>query len=293
MLRFGRGLDEGRCTFADRYQYRLEFTWRRVPGPPDAERMFRDYAASLELAGARADVAPAVETGRRYGAWRGLEVKGPDLCHSRYGRYLPQAEAVVECTFFWPGEPQRDVLEHVLDAVGWEEPATDATRRWRCFAMDFRVGPAVELHACRARPAAVTLEFRNPDCDDATETFERLGLVKHWLEEPVGAWLRRHIPGDVAVESVRGLERGSHRVALLEGTRRRPFRFRGGLRLRVRAAAWTCPEDGRLYCARLETPARMTVAGPAVEDRLVCCPRKASEAARHGAGDAAGRGGAS
>ena len=48
MLQFSTEYPQGRCAFADRYQFRFELTWGNVKGEPDYDRMITDYTGKLE-----------------------------------------------------------------------------------------------------------------------------------------------------------------------------------------------------------------------------------------------------
>ena len=84
MLQFSSNPKQGRCAFADRYQYRLEFSWRTVSGPPDFERMLSDYRAKLKDEGMEG-VAEA-----RHGAWSGFrgETEGRFSSRFSYARII-------------------------------------------------------------------------------------------------------------------------------------------------------------------------------------------------------------
>ena len=94
MLYFSKNPEQGRCGFADRYRYRFEFNWRRVPGPPDFERMMSDYDAKLKVDGEMSGIHRT-----RSGNWKGVEGKLRDVLNSRFGRYFEKEKCLVEIVF--------------------------------------------------------------------------------------------------------------------------------------------------------------------------------------------------
>jgi hypothetical protein len=243
MLQFSRDPAAGRCAFADRHQFRLEFTWRAVPGPPDLGRMVSDYRAKLETEPGTTDVWPAA-----VGSWSGVEARRDGQLTSRFGGYLATEGCVVEVVFLWP-EGRDGALEGaVLGSLRAEAPLPDGSRRWRAFGMDLAVSAGLALAEARVEAARASLTFAGPRVS-GEESFQRLGLVSEWLDGSVAEWLAAQVRRGGRVDSQASVEVHGHDVALLAG--RRPVRRWGGLVTRLRpfeAAAWVCPAHGRLYC---------------------------------------------
>ena len=93
-----RNPQAGRCAFADRYQFRLELSWKVVPGAPDFNRMMSDYAAKLIEEG---EEKPEPVDG---GPWKGLCVHAQGQLSTRFGRFFPGESCLVELVFPWPEE---------------------------------------------------------------------------------------------------------------------------------------------------------------------------------------------
>ena len=259
MLQFSRDPAAGRCGFADRYQYRLELDWRAAASRPDVTRMMGDYLAKVRLDGTMPDAAPT-----RVGDWQGFTGRQDDLLTSRFARHVAQERCVVEVVFLWPQARDGDLEEAVLASVA-PEPEHGGLRRWRAFGMDLLASGGLPLRECVVQPARARMVF-GEERGRREETFQRLGMVEQWLRGSAGEWLARQSPRDVVRSSAWPERQGAHDIALVSGTRR------PGLLRRARrydAAAWICPNDGRLYCVTttgLEAPALRLAGG-----RLSCC----------------------
>jgi len=268
MLRYARDPDNGRCVFADRYQHRLEFCWQKVPQPPDHDRMLADYTSWLQEAGADALISIREE---KVADWRGMEVTGGDMPHSRYGAYLADTSRMVECVFFWPEDMDTAVRDHVLQSIAPATPCADGSRPWQALGMTFRVCEDLHLAECGAKPASVQLVFLHSQHTDWCARFERIGMLRHWFSNSVSNWLRSRIDPKTVVTFCRETMRsGHHKVVELHGTRKRFLRLRGGRSLTIKAWAWICPSDGRLYMETHEVPARLAATAPSVS-ALSCC----------------------
>jgi len=265
MLQFSRDSQHGRCAFADRHQFRLEFDWRVVDGPPDFERMISDYSARLKQQGAE-----NVRTLRKE-SWRGLAAELDDKPTTRFGRHFADESCLVELVFLWP-EKRNVALEHaVLDSSEFEPEYPGGLRRWRAFGMDLLAGASLAFENCSVEPASAEMVFAGSRRRQV-ERFARRGMVSEWLHEPVGQWLRSWAGSELHVNATATSEVGGHRIESLAGERRGPGLLAG--RLHCDAAAWICPDDGRLYSASRaaplkSTPGEVRLAGA----RFACCSR--------------------
>ena len=238
MLRFSRDGGQGRCAFADRYQFRLELSWR-AGGPPDMARLASDYLSKLKLDGAMPDA-----TATRSDGWQGIEGHQDGLATTRFARYLVAEHCLVETVFLWPGGRDLPLEERVLASVAAEAAQRGRFQRWKAFGMDALVTRGLALQDCEVQPASARLTFADGR-EARQETFLRLGMVPEWLQGSVRDWLMRQKPRDVALASETASDRDGHAIASVAGSRRATLVRR---KSRYEAAAWLCPADGRLYC---------------------------------------------
>ena len=266
MLLFSSEFKHGRCVFADRNQFRLEFNWQTVPRAPDFERMLRDYRKALEAQKPVREVGAADIAG-----WHGLAVQAGNATTARFGRHFPGERCLVEMVFIWPGKRAEHMERQMLESVREEAVAADGTRRWRAFGMEMRVDAKLKLRSCVAQPGRAKLVF-DPGRDGVQRVeFERLGMTAQWLKRPVPEWLRLRVPATVAVRHEETLSRAGHSVSLCAGDRRAGGLSRLlGRRCRSDAYAWVCPADGRLYCLTL-SGALPGAAPLSAWTRLTCC----------------------
>lgn len=267
MLQFSKDPHFGRCTFADRHNYRVELSWRVVDGPPDFKRMISDCIARLREEGSRTAHRLA------HGQWRGLGNEADGVTTTRFTRFFKKSSRLVELVFIWAPARNARLERDILDGVSEEPEHARGLRRWRAFGMDLLVSGGLELEACSVQPANVDMRFAD-EKGRAVERFARRGMVKLWLSRPLGEWLARWVPEEVKTISTGTVELAGHRVERLSGevpapglsrvVRRRP---------RFDAAAWMCPVDGRLYsaCRKGQSTTR-EVHLPLAGDRLSCCP---------------------
>ena len=272
MLQFAREPESGRCLLADRYQYRLEFTWRQCKRPPDWNRTLRDYQSKLAKDHPGATIHEIESSG-----WTGLQVQAEELSTTRFGHFFPREGCLVEIVFIGDSPGDEKMIGRVLSSVH-EQPATGGTARWRAFGMDVRCSDSVDLKACRVEPARAKMEFGPKKRPGPTETFQRLGLAPHWLKVPVRDWLRSQAPGNLVDRAELQLHLRGHEIAGLEGrlNQGRLLSFMGHS-APYRSAAWICPADGRLYCvSHAGHKGDDTV--PLAGNRLACCEAVATEA---------------
>ena len=269
MLRFSRDPRNGRCSFADRFGFRLELTWRRVPGPPDYVRMLSDYASRLERDGAQ-EVRAA-----HSGAQEGLEALEGGVRTTRYGRYLRGETCLVEVVFLWPEGRATGLERAVLDSLRAEPPLPGGERRWRAFGAEMHVPPGGHLTACQVVPGKAEWAFRWPE-ESESWRFVRLGMVSEWLHEDLDAWLRRQTPSRMRPAGVSRHTVAGHDVYEWQGGSRTPVLLRHGRGVRLgrlgsRVEAWRCPADGRLYLAEHTGPHRtVSKVLPLFGRRLLC-----------------------
>ncbi|OPZ26617.1 MAG: hypothetical protein BWZ02_01944 [Lentisphaerae bacterium ADurb.BinA184] len=242
MLLFSRDQESGQCVFADRYMHRLEFNWQRAERAPDFARMLADCRNSLTGEPAVTAVCDIEVAG-----WRGLAVSTAAGGSSRFGRYFAGERCLVELVFVWPERRDLSLEADVLASVR-ETPRDEAGRRhWRAFGLDVRVPEELALQSCRALPGRAEMVFRDAK-GRREERFQRLGLVPQWLRGTVAEWLNAQIPAAVTNRSCGSETRGRHERALIRGDGAGAGVARLlGHRQPWQAAAWICPEDGRLY----------------------------------------------
>jgi len=257
MLLFSRRREAGRCAFADRYQFRLELSWREGNARPDMERMLSDYLAKLRLDGTLPDAHEV-----RNGPFRGIEGHQEGVPTSRFGLYVERATCLVELVFLWPGERDLDLERTILASVEAELPWANRLQHWRAFGLDVLTPQGLSLKECRNEPANAALTFADPR-SQTIERFTRLGLVDEWLDRPLEDWLRSQVPRDTTIASTDTTTESGHEMVVLAGSRRPGFLRRAAPYV---AAAWRCPEDGRLYALSSTGPQ-----APPIGHRLSCC----------------------
>ena len=264
MLQFSRETSSGRCAFADRYQFRLEFSWRAVAAAPDFDRMISDYKSKLEEEGMK-----GVKV-LHHGSWHGLKARLDHGRTSRFGRFFSRESCLVELVFLWPDKIDEGLQTEIVDSVA-EEPERDGRlQRWRAFGMDMLVPNDLEFTDCVVECARAEMVFADKK-GKVTERFMRLGMVSEWLSGTVDNWLRERLRRDVKAANVSvGSDSSGHQVYRLYGEKKVH-----GLRDRLRrcdASAWICPVDARLYGTFRLAPAKdfETIPGPTAK-RLSCC----------------------
>lgn len=263
MLQFSRNPEKGRCAFADRYRFRLEFSWHRVPGAPDFARMMSDYRTRLGSSGDDVTVEA-----RPYGVWQGLQVVQPGFSSTRFSRYFPESGCLVEMVFLWPDAPANELEHLVLDSLVAEPEDRDGRRRWRAFGLDARVPASFVLQDCQVQPARALFDFIGPR-KPARWIFRRFGLVPLWLHVSVKEWLQSQIPDRIRHGRTSSQDVSGHRLELVEGD----FIPRGLLLARgpYDAAAWICPRDGRLYHLERYHHRKAEPAAAPPPNVLACC----------------------
>jgi hypothetical protein len=269
LLQFSRERSEGRIAFADRYQFRFEFSWRVIGGRPDMQRLTNDYLAKVRVENDDRNART-----RNVGPWHGLRTGEKAALSTRFSRYFPQESCLVESVFLWPDGVDVGVERKTLDSIGEERQTSPNRKRWRAFGMDALASSDLVLAQCLVEPARAQLKFVSSTGRRREEQYERLGMVPEWMKCSVREWLVRHVPKAAVVEAENGDSVRGHEIQTLRCT----SYANGMARLLGRktyheVAAWLCPVDGRLYSARLtgqEAPPSedlQTLAG----GRLSCC----------------------
>lgn len=242
ILLYSKNPKEGRCAFADRYQYRLELHWREVPGAPDFERMLADYSSRLKKDDKAEDVQAV-----HFEKWQGIAATVKEMSTSRFGRYFAEEGCLVELVFLWATGRERTLERNILVTLTME-PIRDGCRRWQAFGMQMRVTAELPLAECVVQPGLARLLFHRAKAPQREERFERLGLVSQWLKAPVDEWLRKRTPGEVRVTAESCSVVDGHTEYRLDGSRLAIGLPRLlGRRVPYRATAWICPVDDRLY----------------------------------------------
>ena len=263
-LQFSRDPEAGRCAFADRYRYRFELNWRRSKGEPDFDRMMKDYEGSLaaEWQGIRRI---------KCRGWPGLTGRRGDEVVSRFGRWQPEIELLVEIVFIHPERRDEGLEARILGTVRAVPPEADGFQRWRAFGMDLRVPQDFTLGEAVVEPARVGLRFDGRKKPDRW-IFRRYGMVDSWLKTSVRDWLESQTGEPVRHVRCQSGKGGTGNADRLEGQ----WRPRGLLLPRgaYAAAAWLDRRDGRLYDAICITGKKNRRFHPAhgADDVLKSCP---------------------
>jgi hypothetical protein len=269
MLSFSRRSDQGRCTFADRYQTRAELSWRTVPGPPDFNRMVSDYLASLRaLPGADPDTLTPRHVS---GGWHGIRGPWSGQHHTRLSRFLPDLSCLVELVTFWP-DMDEELLASILRSVRNEPDLANGTQRWRAFGMEMLATPDLDMLPATIAPASHAFHFGLEGRDRHHRYFERYGMLRYWLDTDPAAWLATRRLAGSRVDRTWTREQQGHVIHFAHARRRRrEIRVLGSRWMDVSAAAWLCPECNRLHCAVDEIRLRDARPELNVAALLGCC----------------------
>ena len=83
-LQFSKEQKAGRIAFADRYQFRMEFSWQVISGRPEMKRLIGDYIAKVKTE--NEDEEPVA---RNVGPWHGLKTgQKHSTLNTRFSRYF-------------------------------------------------------------------------------------------------------------------------------------------------------------------------------------------------------------
>ncbi len=239
MLQFSTEYPQGRCAFADRYQFRFELTWTMVKGEPDYNRMVSDYLSKLEREKRLVDGQEVRKAG-----WHGFHGIMQGDRTSRFGRYLEPLGCLVECVFLWPDDRDEALESEILSSIEPMTAGNDGRQRWRAFGLDMKPPATAAIEGCIAQPARARFSYGNPKTGSQW-SYERLGLTAYWLKEPVENWLAQHLGSGLRDLRISHVARSNVDVIHAEAS------FKpSGLHLKrgqLAAEAWICPADGRLY----------------------------------------------
>lgn len=267
MLQFSRDLVAGSCAFADRYQIRLEMRWRKIDGAPLMDRIVSDYRSKLQ-----AEQGMKVGKDCTIGEWRGFEGVGPSLQTTRFFRFMAMESCIVEIIFIWPEARDLTVERNVLTSVAEEKELPGGYRHWSAFGMDLAVSGSMALSSVTVKPALAEMQFLDV-AHGNEELFGRRGMVKDWLRGSVREWLDLQVPAGMHTANSDFVQSGNHRIDRISalGPAGGMGRLLGRKKI-LRAAAWICPQDERLYSIIAQGPEDSDFAG--MEHRLACCGRK-------------------
>lgn len=272
MLQYDRESREGRCAFGDRYQIRMELSWRQSEGTPDLKRSRSDYVAKAKRDGTIGEAEPVDAAG-----WYGLAGYLRDIYNSRFLGHLGILDYSVQVVFLWPEKRDTALEKRILGSIRAETIPNNGHTHWKTFGMELFPRKDLMLTTCVVQPAHAAMTFGFERSSVIEERYKRLGLVSYWLKGSHLDWLRLQAPRHTTIEWSDTERRGEHEIAMLSGTRpgHLPHSLVGKRRT-YRAAAWICPADQRLYF--VDT----TTTGPAGETRnlparkLRCCAKLAA-----------------
>jgi hypothetical protein len=266
VLQYSRRGEEGNLAWADRHAYRLQMLWREVPGPPDMKRMLSDCRAQLEENGAHSIRDASVSS------WQGLADAGVGGS-SRLCRYFADTQLLIEVVFLWPKRRKPQIERSVLSSIQVTEPAEGEAQRWLAFGLDAQFPTNLSMTACDVLPANAKWTFSDGERAHQSWHVERLGMLDHWLKEPVPGWLQGKEPLDLVDREASAFSHAEHEISWVQGSvAALRFPKLGKRANRYEAAAWLCPQDGRLYHASRIVPAAAAASLPSlVGHTLRCC----------------------
>ena len=269
MLQFANDAEQGRIAFADRSDFRLELSWRRVGSRPDLERIRSDYASRLlnEMDHSEAIFEDLLD-------WSGLKSVKDGKVSTRLLNHFGESGMLLEAVFRWQDLPDISLQEEILSSLAVDGGDTSAFQAWRCFGLDLSVPSVFALLDVQALPASTVMEFGYKKPNKATIRAERRGLLKFWLKGSVADWLIRQLPRKPkTLESMRYSEAG-HDVYRIKGTL--PYGSGWGslfMRQEFESVGWICPEDKRLYTlGKLSRPSHAFLFEKQ-SAQLSCCDR--------------------
>jgi len=257
MLQFTRNPKEGKCAFADRHSFRLELSWRAVPGEPDTERMVSDYASMLAEKG-MAGIQPLKMNG-----WIGIQGTMDGVTTLRFGRFMPINCCIVELVFVFPQGVDQLLVSRMLDGFG-ELPRGEDCEHWQAFGMEIKAPLNSQLEHCSVKPAMAEMLFADSK-HRTLARFTRRGMTSHWKAQSTEAWLKTWAGDSMNLQgnATSTLSR-NHEIFRVQGHWRVKGMF--SKKKAVLAEAWTCPGDERLYAWMCEKD-RL----PKDQERILTC----------------------
>jgi hypothetical protein len=269
MLQFSRKFDLGKCVFADRYQFRFEFNWRKVDGAPDFNRLISDYTSKLTEDKKITDLKLVNITGNG-STWYGFEGYIDSVYTTRYGRFFAKESCLIETVFLWPDNKKNPGIEKDVLLSFNEDTEHDGSRKWKCYGMDMSVSNGLLLEHCKIDPVYTKMVFESPVRE---EKFERAGMLSTWLKTGVKEWLTSKIPKTVTVQTTNSVDIHGHKIESMAGYMHRDVLDKVIRRkTHYETVAWTCPHDGRLYNYTSIVHASDPFVGPKLAGtKLRCC----------------------
>lgn len=242
MLQFSGEFTSGRCAFADRYQFRVEMSWHTVKGEPDYERMVSDYVQKLEQEKKLTGSERAKKSG-----WHGFSGMMNRERTSRFGRFLAEPGCLIEVVFLWPDERDTELESEILASIQASPPDPAQGQRWRAFGLDVSAPAAAAFEGATVQPARAEFSFTDPKSGNAWK-FIRLGMLASWFDGDLEKWLIQSLGRHTRDIRTTHRRHGHQDIFCAEGCfKPNTMHLRRG---NVQAAAWICPQDGRLYCAQ-------------------------------------------
>ena len=265
MLRYDKDKSNGRCVYADRYQHRLELSWRVVSRPPELDKLLDDYKKKWAQ-----EVETEIGESVKVAGWLGFLTTVAGEVHSHFLRYFPDEKTAIELIFLWPEERDKGEEREILTSFAME-PCVDGLRRWAAFGLDFLVSDDLDISYSRIEPGNAQLAFGILNEQGREERFERYAFLEDRLKEPLAAWLKHRLPRGVVQESVVDYTQVGHIITGITGKWYPNFFMRWLRRGKKFASyAWVCPVDKRLYYLHLIEDMTVTQSR-AVGVRLACC----------------------
>ena len=272
MLQFSRNPKNGRCAFADRYQFRCELIWRQVSSQPDLKRMISDYKSMLRD---RENWKRIKD--RKVGEWLGFRGKREGEEVTRYSLYLESVSTILEVVLMWPAGCEYGLEKKILKSVCADRENGDGQKNWKAFGLNLSVASDLSLDECSVMPADVDLCFRNLK-GDREEKYSRKGFVDYWLKDSPGEWFGNRIPERVRLD--KGFKKNGseekidgHEIYRFKGLLRLGG-AKGLLRMKIdyQGACWICPKDNRLYSVEISGACDGDKPGSSfASNQLICC----------------------
>jgi hypothetical protein len=239
MLQFSREWKQGRCAFADRYQFRFELNWSVVAGPPDYERMLKDYANKLSDDGIK-DIQQL-----QLDDWHGIQGREVSRQISYYGKYFAKDRTLAEVVLIWPNERDSEMEETIIRRFTYLDDNAK-TIHWRAFNMDFRCDKSLEFAECSIQPANCVFTFRSRN-GRKEQTFSRKGMAGEWLKMPIEQWIKDWGGNSFRRRAAKSETILGHNVFHITGEGQRRISDIFGGHRQIHIAGWQCPRDHRLY----------------------------------------------
>jgi len=239
MLQFSREMEQGRCAFADRYQFRLEMDWCVVQKEPDLSRLMSDYKSKLENEKKLDDGVSS-----KIASWHGLTGRQGEQFMSRFGHFFPASSCLVELVFLWPELREKAVEKKILQSFCCLAEEGRTATLWQTFGMSMTVPSDYTLTGCKVKPAQAQMTFSAPKKPGCIR-FQRLGMVPLWLKMPLENWLRSQTSVFVFDKETQTTTYKNTPAVVLSGV----YRPKGVIHTNgyYLSICWVDPVDGRLY----------------------------------------------